>query len=118
MRISLLILLLFSTTLLADNYEAGKTLYFQKGCNNCHGIKAEGSSYYPALANKKKKYLKEKLISFQKGEASSQKAEIMFTFANTLTVDDIDNICTFLTDHHEAKNTDYEISDDLLGGTN
>ena len=117
MKLSLL-LLSFITILAASEYDKGKDLYYQKGCNNCHGSEAEGSSYYPRLANKKESYLIKKLENFQKGIAKSQKAEIMFTFAKGLQKKEIENIAIFLSQYKKEESDKYQISDDLLGGSN
>ena len=119
MKVLLLVSIFISTLLSTSyNYEEGRHLYFQKGCNNCHGTNAEGSSYYPSLAHKKEEYLKEKLLAFQRGEASSQKAEVMFTFAKSLSKKQIFQLSTFLANFQDKTTQNYEISDDLLGGTN
>ena len=110
--------ILLSTMVLAQDNEEGRHLYFQKGCNNCHGTNAEGSSYYPPLAHKKEAYLQEKLFAFQRGEASSQKAEVMFTFAKSLSKEQILQLSSFLANFQDQTTQNYEISDDLLGGTN
>ncbi|WP_297484501.1 c-type cytochrome [Sulfurimonas sp.] len=96
-------------------YEQGRDLYFQNGCANCHGTNAEGSSYYPKLANKKKKYLTDKLENFKKGIANTQKQEIMFTFAQTLTQKDIMNITSYLTNFKKDNSDKYNVEEDLLG---
>lgn len=105
-------LLLFATS---NTYERGKDLYFQKGCGNCHGTNAEGSSYYPKLANRSEKYIVKKLVDFKNGIANSQKQEIMFTFAKSLKKEDIQNIAAYLSNHKKESPKRYEIDDDLLG---
>ncbi|MEN4052895.1 MULTISPECIES: c-type cytochrome [Sulfurimonas] len=114
MKASLLFILICNL-LNASVYEQGKDLYYQNGCNNCHGTEAEGSSYYPRLANKKEGYLIEKLEAFKKGEAKSQKAEIMFTFAKGLNEKEIAAIASFLSTFEKDTSDKYEISDDILG---
>ena len=98
-----------------NDYERGKELYFQKGCGNCHGTQAEGSSYYPKLANRPQKYLIKKLTNFKNGIASSQKQEIMFTFTKSLEKEDIKNIALYLSQHRVESAKSYEIDDELLG---
>lgn len=119
MRIFLLSTLLAGTTLILQasdtSYEKGRTLYYANGCANCHGTNAEGSSYYPKLANKKQDFLKEKLANFKRGVAMTQKQEIMFTFANTLSKKDIANISYFLNNFKKEESDKYEIEEDLLG---
>ncbi|WP_297441461.1 c-type cytochrome [Sulfurimonas sp.] len=114
----IIVLLFYTTNNFADTYKNGYDLYYQKGCNNCHGTHAEGSSYYPRLANKDKKYLLKKLRDFKAGKARSQKAQIMFTFANSLKKKEIEELSLFLSEFKKDMSTNYEISDDLLGGSN
>jgi len=98
-----------------STYVQGRNLYFQNGCANCHGTNAEGSSYYPKLAHKKRKYLIAKLENFKKGIANTQKQEIMFTFAQTLTQKDIMNIANYLTNFKKDNSDKYNVEEDLLG---
>lgn len=119
MRLKILLFVLFLNSFLYANnqtsYEIGKNLYFANGCGNCHGTNAEGSSYYPKLANKKQSRLIKKLNNFKNGIASTQKQEIMFTFAKPLTKRDITNITTYLS-NFKMDNTDkYDVQEDLLG---
>ena len=113
----LISLIFISSLLLATSaqYKKGNNLYFQKGCSNCHGTNAEGSSYYPKLANKKQFFLIKKLKEFREGKASSQTAEIMFTFANSLTQKEINNLVIFLSQHKKDTSNKYKIDDDILG---
>lgn len=119
MQIFLLSFLLFSATplLLANDttYEKGRTLYYANGCANCHGTNAEGSSYYPKLANKKQTFLEEKLNNFKKGIATTQKQEIMFTFAAALSNADITDITYFLANFKKETSDKYDVEEDLLG---
>ena len=93
-------------------YEQGKTLYFEKGCNGCHGIKAEGMTDYPALANRAKGFLAFKLREFRSGRFQNQIAQLMIPFAKPLSDEDIDALTTFLHDfvdeQSERYNPDYE----------
>lgn len=98
-----------------SSYEKGRTLYYANGCANCHGTNAEGSSYYPKLANKKQAYLSDKLHNFKKGIASTQKQEIMFTFADPLSKEDIKNITEFLSSFKKDNSDKYDVEEDLLG---
>ncbi len=111
LMLSLPVLLAAGTT----PYEQGQTLYYAHGCGNCHGTNAEGSSYYPALANKPESYLADKLNNFKKGIAATQKQEIMFTFAGALSDKEINDVAAFLS-HFKKENSDkYEVEEDLLG---
>ena len=105
-------ILLSAASLFAEDasglYEKGKTLYFQNGCNNCHGARAEGSSTYPLLANRAKGFLAYKLRTFRQGVAENPKQEIMIGFATPLSDDDIDAIATFLYEFKEAQTEKYD----------
>ncbi len=116
---TVLFLLLFSLALLHaqenKSYQKGANLYFANSCGNCHGTNAEGSSYYPRLANRKQKILIKKLQNFKNGIANTQKQEIMFTFAKPLSPQDMKDITYYLS-HFKKENTDkYKVEDDLLG---
>ena len=114
----LLSLILLSSALLAQSgasYDNGRSIYYANGCANCHGTNAEGSSYYPKLANKKENYLREKLINFKKGVATTQKQEIMFTFADALSSKDIVEITYFLANFKKDASNKYDVEEDLLG---
>jgi cytochrome c553 len=99
----------------STSYESGKHLYYANGCANCHGTNAEGSSYYPKLANKKEEFLTKKLEDFKKGIAATQKQEIMFTFAKPLTQTDIKDLTSFLANFKQEDSSKYDIEEDLLG---
>ncbi|MBA1438529.1 MAG: c-type cytochrome [Epsilonproteobacteria bacterium] len=114
------ITLLFFCTLLAaaqnnKQYEEGKSLYYANSCANCHGTNGEGSGYYPKLANKKQAFLQKKLLDFKKGIATTQKQEIMFTFAKPLSQDDIENLTYFLANFTKEDGSKYDVEEDLLG---
>ncbi len=96
-------------------YDKGRTLYYAKGCANCHGTNAEGSSYYPKLANKKQNFLQEKLNNFKNGIATTQKQEIMFTFVSALSKKDISYLVEFLTHFKKDDSGKYDVEEDLLG---
>jgi len=116
MKILLLVILLsLHVTANQNSYDKGKNLYFDKACSNCHGTEAEGSSYYPKLANKKQNILIKKLKEFQQGKARSQKAEIMFSFARSLNEQELKDITYFLANYQQETNANYEVSDDILG---
>jgi len=97
-----------------DSYNRGEMLFFAASCSNCHGPSAEGSSTYPRLANKKREYLKKKLIDFRAGKAKSVSQQMMAQFAKKLTDKDIDDLSFFLSTHKKVHVEDVE--DDILGG--
>lgn len=96
-------------------YEVGKTLYYAKGCGNCHGTEAEGSSTFPRLANKEQNYLIEKLTAFKNGKTTTTQQEIMIGFAKALSKKEMDEITYFLSRFQKDHKREYEIEDDLLG---
>jgi len=89
-------------------YTRGKTLYFQNGCNNCHGSRAEGTGNYPLLANRAKGFLAYKLRTFRKGIADTPMQEMMIGFAVPLSDDDIDAIATFLNAYRDTQTDRYD----------
>lgn len=95
-------------------YNRGETLFFAKGCSGCHGPSAEGSSSYPRLAQKPKKYLMKRLKDFREGKAISVSQQMMAQFANNLNNKNIDDLATFLSQHKKTKTK--EVADDILGG--
>lgn len=118
MRIFLFLLLSLSISLSAEDnkaYQKGAHLYFANGCANCHGTNAEGSSYYPRLANRKQKTLIKKLQNFKNGLADTQKQEIMFTFAKPLSQQNIEDITYYLSHFTKIDTDKYDVEDDLLG---
>lgn len=114
-KLLILLLLCLHVSAYESSYDKGRNLYFDKACANCHGTEAEGNSYYPKLANKKQSILMKKLKDFQRGKASSQKAEIMFGFARELNEKELQYITKFLSEYKQEKNDKYEVSDDILG---
>lgn len=112
----ILIFVLLIVQLLADNaaYNRGEILFFAKGCSSCHGPSAEGSSTYPKLAKKSKKYLVQKLKDFKAGKVITVSQQMMAQFANELSDKNIDDIAIFLSQHKEVKIED--VPDDYLGG--
>ncbi len=116
MKRALLCSLLLGCTLFANDarYNRGEMLYFQKGCNTCHGSEAEGGGVYPKLANKKEKYLKERILNFKNNKQTTVSAEMMSQFVQTLSDKEIEELVYFLS-HHRA--SEHEgVSDELLGG--
>jgi cytochrome c553 len=95
------VLFLLFTSLLAQSplYEKGRELYFEKGCNGCHGTKAEGMTNYPSLANRAKGFLAYKLENFRKGIVTTQIQQMMIAFAQPLSDQDIDALTTFLHEY-------------------
>lgn len=111
MRFFLLIFLTAAGLLSQESpglYEKGKTLYFQNGCNNCHGSRAEGTGNYPMLANRAKGFLAYKLKTFRKGIADTPMQEMMIGFASPLSDEDIDAITTFLYEFHDKQTERYD----------
>lgn len=92
-----------------DIYTRGKMLYFQKGCNNCHGGRGEGSGNYPFLANRAKGFLAYKLRTFREGSAENARQEMMTGFAVGLSNAEIDAITTFLSDFHDEQTEKYDM---------
>jgi len=98
-----------------DNaYNRGEMLFFANACSSCHGPSAEGSSSYPRLANKKREYLKKKLIDFRAGKAQSVSQQMMAQFAKKLTDKEIDDLSFFFSTHKKVHVED--VADDILGG--
>ncbi|MDH4943733.1 cytochrome c [Sulfurimonas sp. C5] len=106
MRVILTIFLLSMSLFAKTPYEKGKILYMQKGCNNCHGNRAEGMQRSPYLANRAKGFLTYKLKRFRSGKADTQQQEIMIMFTSTLSDEDIDNLTTYLENYHDDKNAE------------
>lgn len=115
-KFTLVLLLLIHIALANDkSYEEGKILYFSNGCGNCHGTEAEGSSYYPRLSNKTESFLVDKLQKFKNGIATTQKQEIMFTFAKPLNDNEIIALSHYLSTYHKEYTNKYDVQEDLLG---
>lgn len=94
-------ILLFVLTLVshATPYETGKKLYMERGCNGCHGNKAEGLHNYPRLANRAKGFLTYKLERFRSKISDNQQQEMMIPFALELSDAEIDALTTFLYEY-------------------
>jgi cytochrome c553 len=114
---SIIWLFLLPALLLAKSelYEAGKRLYFAKGCNGCHGIKAEGMNEYPLLANRAKGYLAYKLDRFRKGLSDNQQQELMIGFARGLSDAEIEALTTFLYEFEDEQTERYDIPFETWG---
>jgi len=94
---------LFALFSSADNYKDGETLYFQKGCNSCHGITGAGMNTYPKLSNMPKEYLIKKLLHYKNDVIKRMQANLMIPFAKPLSQKDIELISYFLSNWHEDK---------------
>jgi len=101
LRLVSLFFLLFFSLYAKSSYEKGKELYNQKACYSCHGHKAEGMHRYPYLANRAKGYLSYKLKRFRAKQADNQQQEMMITFAQDLSDEDIDNLTTFFANYKD-----------------
>lgn len=73
----------------------------QKGCNGCHGNKAEGLHRYPYLANRSKGFLTYKLKRFRDRISDNQQQEMMIPFAVELSDEEIDNLTTFFENYYD-----------------
>ena len=103
-------LFLLAVTLPAETtlYRTGESLYFEKGCNGCHGTKAEGMTGYPGLANRAKGFLAYKLERFRDKLSDSQQQEMMIPFAQNLSDADIKALSTFLSDFRDEQTEQYD----------
>lgn len=108
---------LFLSALYAENalYEKGKLLYFEKGCNGCHGTKAEGMTNYPSLANRAKGFLTYKLERFRAKISDKQIQEMMIPFAENLSDAEIDALTTFLNEYRDEQSERYELEYETWG---
>lgn len=95
-------------------YNRGEMLFFSKGCSSCHGPDAEGSTTYPKLANKKEKYLIQKLKLFKSGKVKTVAQQMMAQFAEQLSEENIKDLAYYLSNHKKTERED--VPDDLLGG--
>lgn len=83
-------------------YNQGKKLYFEKGCNGCHGISAGGSGQYPALAYRRKAFLDYKLKQYRAKQGATQLSQMMIPFALALSDAQIDALTTFFSEFKEG----------------
>jgi len=111
----IILVCIFILPLYSSPYSDGKNLYYAKGCANCHGTQAEGSGNFPKLANKKQKYLLQKLKSFQNGKSNTQMGQMMFSFAKSLNKKELKSITIYLSQHKEDNSDKYRVSEDILG---
>ena len=110
MRILVLFFITFSTLFaFSDSCVRGKTLYFEKGCNGCHGTKAEGMNTYPGLANRAKGFMAYKLKRFRSEISDKQIQEMMIPFAIELSDQDIEDLVTFLNEYVDEQKERYDI---------
>lgn len=114
----IILLVIISTVIFSseNSYETGRALYNDKACSNCHGTNAEGSGSYPKLANRSKHYLMKKLKQFQNGKFTNQSQEIMFGFAKSLNVKEMDEVTTYLSDYKEESHPTYKLDYNIIGG--
>ena len=105
-------LFLLAATLNAKEplYRTGEGLYFEKGCNGCHGTKAEGMTGYPGLANRAKGFLAYKLRRFRDKISDNQQQEMMIPFAANLSDAEIEALTAFLSDYRDEQTERYDSS--------
>jgi len=115
-RLISLLFFLF-TTLYSQSalYEKGRELYFEKACNGCHGVKAEGMTNYPSLANRAKGFLTFKLKNYRKGIVQTQAQQMMISFAKPLSDEDIDALTSYLHDFIDEQKEFYNPSYETWG---
>ena len=110
MRILLLFFLTFTALLAKEStYERGKVLYFEKGCNGCHGTKAEGMATYPALANRARGFMVYKLKRFRSEISDKQIQEMMIPFAKGLSDEEIEALALYLNEYVDEQTEHYDI---------
>ena len=110
MRILILLFLTFTVLFGEEStYERGKILYFEKGCNGCHGTKAEGMATYPALANRAKGFLAYKLRRFRSEISDKQIQEMMIPFAKGLSDQQIEDLAYYLNAFVDPQTERYDI---------
>ena len=93
----------------SSDYELGKVLYFEKGCNGCHGTKAEGMNTYPPLANRAQGFLAYKLRRFRSEISDKQIQEMMIPFAINLSDKEIEQLALFLSQFVDEQTERYDI---------
>lgn len=106
MRFIFLFLFLFSFLNAKTAYDLGKTLYMQKGCYSCHGVKLEGVQKYPYLANRAKGYMIYKLKQFRSKISENQQQDMMIPFALDLSDKDIDNLAVYINEFVEEESSE------------
>ena len=110
MRILLSFFFLFMTLQAKDlQYDSGKLLYFAKGCNGCHGTKAEGMNTYPALANRAEGFLAYKLKRFRAEISEKPIHDMMIPFAIGLSDKEITDLTYFLHRFVDTQTERYDI---------
>ena len=110
MRILLLFFLTFSALFSEEGlYERGKVLYFEKGCNGCHGTKAEGMATYPSLANRARGFMVYKLKRFRSEISDKQIQEMMIPFAKGLSDQEIEDLALYLNEYVDEQTDRYDI---------
>ena len=117
-RVRFLLPLLLPVILLSAEptlYKTGESLYFEKGCNGCHGTKAEGMTGYPGLANRAKGFLTYKLKRFRDKLSDNQQQEMMIPFAQGLSDAEIDALTTFLHEYIDNQMERYDMEFETWG---
>jgi cytochrome c553 len=99
----ILLSILFLITLNADQYTKGEILYFQKGCNGCHGLGGSGMNNYPKLAHRSEAYLLKKLDAYAKGTIKTMQASLMRSFALSLTKEESKDLVYYLANVKEEE---------------
>ncbi|KIM10743.1 MAG: hypothetical protein KU37_08375 [Sulfuricurvum sp. PC08-66] len=89
--------LLLGSVAYADRYSAGESIYFEKGCQSCHGLQAQGLHEFPKLANQKVKVLRSKLLDYQNDRIKTPQASIMTPFAKALSSQEVELVIEFLS---------------------
>ena len=115
-----ILFMIFTLFTHADDYKDGETLYFQKGCNSCHGNSGAGMNTYPRVANYSKECLVKKLLHYKNDVIKRMQANLMIPFAKPLTQKDIELISFFLStfkEDTEAERYDMEFENWGDGGS-
>jgi len=109
-RIFLSIFFLFIALGAKDlQYDTGKLLYFDKGCNGCHGTKAEGMNTYPSLANRAEGFLAYKLKRFRAKISEKPIHDMMIPFAMGLSDKQIADLAYYLNHYVDTQTERYDI---------
>jgi len=88
--------------------DLGEHLYNSLGCYGCHGIDAKGGNGFPPLANKPKEYLILKLKGYKEGNITSNRSEMMKSYAKNLTPSQIEALASYLSTLSPKKEEYYE----------